>query len=68
MSDPKRKILAADCVLCPIDDRTCYSSPCIDHGCMGDRDTIGEDGDQSGTHAGSRHKDNRRTVGQTEDR
>lgn len=27
-----------------------------------DRDTIGEDGDQSGTHAGSRHKDNRREA------
>lgn len=25
----------------------------------GERDHIGEDGDQSGTHAGSRHKDNR---------
>lgn len=27
-------------------------------------DTLGEDGDQSGTHAGSRHKDNRRGDGE----
>lgn len=39
---PDFRMLVGDCVLCPLDEQLCYQSPCIDHGCMCQRDESDE--------------------------